>query len=136
MNPNKKAYYDQKLCINGPHPNDRYPRQLCSVCQNQLTRKQKEGRKRKQVIESKKFLQEYLGIKDTPLLVHIIEVEQEGGLYQVKLTDHNKNRITALMSGSVLWSLVQQLTSVITEENRKIFLEKSTDLPFVKAYKR
>lgn len=136
MNPNKKAYYDQKQCINGPHPNDRYPKQLCSVCQNQLTRKQKEGRKRKQLVESKKFLQDYLGIKDVPFLVRMVEVEQEGGLYSVKLTDDDKNRITALMSGSVLWSLVQQLTSVVQEENRKQFVESHSELPFAKKFVR
>lgn len=136
MNPNKQAYYDQKLCINGPHENDRYPKQLCSVCQNQLTRKQKEGRKRKQAKEAKVFLQEYLGIKDTPFLVRFVEVEQDGGLYSVKLLDDEKHRITALMSGSVLWSLVQQLTSVVKEDNQKRFLESHSELPFVKKFVR
>lgn len=117
LRPNKQAYYDAKQCINGPHHNDRWPKQLCAMCQNQLTRRQKAGRAKKRALESKAFLKEYLGVADTPFLVRSVAIEQEGGLYKLALQDDAKNRVTALLSGANVWALVQGLSELIEAEN-------------------
>lgn len=136
LSPAKQAYYDLKQCINGPHPNERWPKALCGTCQNQLSRKQRAGRQRKHALQAKAFLKEYLGVADTPFLVRLVDVEQEGGLFKLSLQDEDKNRVTALLSGANVWALVQGLTALIERDNATRHQQDEEGRRFARAYHR